>query len=200
MLQKPAQKRIYFEGATYFVTNDVYYWQGYFKEPIFCELFIEVLRLAKKIKQFDLYGFVVLLDHFHLLLKPYKSDDLPKIMQFIKRNFTRNINFILGYYAEEAIYKSLLRFKEKYLKYKDLIENHYKFLFNLRNQFIKKYKSNPFPKFNWQKSYHDHYIRNKKDFDEHLRYIYENPIKHKIPDAKNYKYIYTNYRDLIDEF
>jgi len=30
---------------------------------------------------------------------------------------------------------------------------------------------------NWQKSFHDHIIRNQEDYEEHLRYIYENPIR-----------------------
>ena len=29
----------------------------------------------------------------------------------------------------------------------------------------------------WQKSFHDHVIRNREDYEEHLRYIYENPIR-----------------------
>ena len=29
----------------------------------------------------------------------------------------------------------------------------------------------------WQKSFHDHIIRNREDYEEHLRYIYENPIR-----------------------
>ena len=28
----------------------------------------------------------------------------------------------------------------------------------------------------WQKSFHDHIIRNREDYEEHIRYIYENPI------------------------
>lgn len=28
----------------------------------------------------------------------------------------------------------------------------------------------------WQKSFYDHVIRNKKDYDEHVKYIYENPM------------------------
>ena len=27
----------------------------------------------------------------------------------------------------------------------------------------------------WQKLFFDHVIRNRQDFDEHLKYIYENP-------------------------
>lgn len=29
----------------------------------------------------------------------------------------------------------------------------------------------------WQKSFHDHIIRNREDYQEHLRYIYENPLR-----------------------
>ena len=29
----------------------------------------------------------------------------------------------------------------------------------------------------WQKSFHDHIIRNREDYEEHLRYIYENPLR-----------------------
>ena len=29
----------------------------------------------------------------------------------------------------------------------------------------------------WQKSFHDHIVRNKKDYEEISKYIYENPIK-----------------------
>jgi len=125
MLHKPTQKRIYFEGATYFITCTTHNWVEYFKEPIFCDLFVEILKLTKKIKGFDLYAFVVLLDHFHIMFCPHKAENLPKVMQFIKRNLSRNINFVLGYEPEEAIYKSLLRLKEEYKIYKDLIEQHY---------------------------------------------------------------------------
>jgi len=29
----------------------------------------------------------------------------------------------------------------------------------------------------WQKSFHDHIIRNREDCEKHLRYIYKNPIR-----------------------
>ncbi len=29
----------------------------------------------------------------------------------------------------------------------------------------------------WQKSFYDHIIRNREDYEEHLRYIYENPMR-----------------------
>ncbi|MFA5188119.1 MAG: hypothetical protein WC460_02010 [Patescibacteria group bacterium] len=158
---------------------------------------------------------------------PENAKDLPKIMQFLKRHITRHINFILGYETEEAICKSLLRLNggsdsfekkrktlgvkslnkdsnkkdNKYQIYKELIAEHYKYLKQLRQQFVEKYGDGlEFPRFRWEKSYRDHYIRGKKDFDEHVKYIYNNPLKHKIPDAEHYKYIFTNYPELITDF
>ena len=223
-----SQERIYFEGAKYFVIFNTQDRIKYFVEPIFCEVFVACLRMSKIFYKYDLYAFVVLLEHAHLLLRPEEAKDLSKIMQFLKRNCSRNINFILGYETEEAIYKSLLRLGEenvlksrkdrilnvsklnknlykkqnKYAGYKEIIGNHYKFLQKLKWEFIKKYskEQNAFPKFKWQKSFRDHYIRNDKDFDEHVKYIYNNPFKHKIPDAENYKYIFTNYPELITDF
>ena len=29
----------------------------------------------------------------------------------------------------------------------------------------------------WQKSFHDHIIRSREDYEEHLKYIYENPLR-----------------------
>ena len=228
MLHKPAQKRIYFEGATYFTTFNTKNWIKYFDEPIFCEIFIALLRLSRVFYKYNLFSFVVLINHVHLLFFPYEARDMSKIMQFLKRNCSRNINFILGLETEEAIYKSLLRLSggynpwknllhkilhspklnekfhnppNKYAQYKELIEEHYNFLKQLRQQFIDKYgnDSNIFPKFHWQKSFHDHYIRNHIDFEAHLKYIADNPFKHQIPNAENYKYIFTNYPEVISE-
>lgn len=46
----------------------------------------------------------------------------------------------------------------------------------------------------WQKKYYEHTIRDEKDFDEKLNYIYNNPIKHgyvdKIEDWEYSSYCY----------
>ncbi|MFA5188727.1 MAG: hypothetical protein WC460_05185 [Patescibacteria group bacterium] len=189
------------------------------------------LKLCKIMKKFKLYAFVILLHHFHLLFLPENPKDLSKIMQFLKRNISRDINFVISHAPEVAIHESLLRegeemfsqlrgrlllgktsiiknrrefnknLKQKYKKYEKLLEDHYRFLLELKKQFILKYgeNQNVFPKFHWEKSFHDHYIRNSKDFDEHVKYIYNNPVKHKIPDPENYKYVFTKYPELVDE-
>lgn len=54
------------------------------------------------------------------------------------------------------------------------------------NEYIKGVKSglySPFNKHIWQRSYYEHIIRNKQDFEEIQKYIYENPYK---LDVKHY--------------
>jgi len=45
----------------------------------------------------------------------------------------------------------------------------------------------------WQKKYYEHTIRDEKDFDEKLNYIYNNPIKHRYVD-KIEDWEYSSYR------
>jgi REP element-mobilizing transposase RayT len=196
-----SQKRIYFEGAEYFVTFNTQDRIKYFVEPIFCEVFVACLRMSKIFYKYDLYAFVVLLNHAHLLFLPHEAKDLSKIMKYLKRHITRNINFILGYSTEEAIGQSPLRLAGEYKEYRDKIEKINQLMRELKQKFIKKYgqDQNIFPKLKWQKSFRDHYIRNHKDFDEHVKYIYNNPAKHKVANPENYKYIFTNYPELITE-
>ena len=41
----------------------------------------------------------------------------------------------------------------------------------------------------WQKRFYEHTIRNEKDFQEKMKYIYENPVKHLYAnDPKQWKY------------
>ena len=42
---------------------------------------------------------------------------------------------------------------------------------------VKKGILPPFDKQIWQRSFHDHVIRNRQDYEEHVKYIYENPIR-----------------------
>ena len=68
-----------------------------------------------------------------------------------------------------------------------------------RVRFILKYgKRNPFPKFQWQKSFFDHYCRGESDLRNHLEYILRNPTKHGLPTDWPYVFSNPKYADLVD--
>ena len=202
MLHRNSQKRIYFPEAIYFITICTQDRFPFFKEEIFCELFIEELKLAKQLKPFRLFGFVVLHDHVHLLIQPNDGYNISKIIQFLKRHFSRDINYIL-HPTEGAIRESRLR-NGHYQYFTNVINKHDDKIKQYQNQFVQKHGQDQFqfPKFQWQKSFYDHYIRSQKDLDYHLEYIWRNPEKHGIiNNYENYKYSsYNNSKDLIDNF
>ena len=72
------------------------------------------------------------------------------------------------------------------------------FVIDLKKQYDEKYPTkSPFPKFRWQKSFHDHINRNQYDYDNHWNYTMYNFQKHGLPE--DWKYTGLNYQELIDE-
>lgn len=96
-LHRDSQKRFIFENAIYFVTSKTYHNYPYFREQIFCDLFVANLRLCKRLKGFLLYGWVLNHDHFHLLIQPNDEFNISKVMQFLKRHISRDMNYVTGY-------------------------------------------------------------------------------------------------------
>ena len=183
-LHRNSQKRIYQKNGIYFVTSKTKDNYPYFKEKILCELWIEELRLCKKLKKFELLAFCLLSDHFHLLVLPKGRENISRIMKFLKENFSRDANKIITTASATAPSR---------LQLNNIIKSSAK-------NFIKKYKSdNSFPRFQWQKSFHDHLIRDDSETDYHNHYEYTvyNHLKHSLPET--WQYTSLNYPDLIDE-
>ena len=262
-----SQKRIIFEDACYFVTFYPKHRYPYFKESIFCDLFVENLKLCKQLKGFLLFGWVIVYNHIHLLFQPSDKFDISKIMQFLKRHISRNINIVMRYKNltiatntkgnQDTGHKTIspssgnvrgttapplpgddrdirgttapplpgddrdirgttapplpgsdigqCRFQkegvpvDKLISQKQATHNFDLKVLGLRTRFsIKHFSQNPFPKFRWQKSFFDEYIRTDSQFDHYMGYISWNPTKHNLPS--NWPYVYTNqiYENLCD--
>jgi REP element-mobilizing transposase RayT len=200
ILHKGAQHRIRIPDAAYFITVKIQGNHPFFREPIFCELFVENLRLCKRLKGFELYGWFLGYDHFHLLMRLGEKFDLSNIMHFLKRNISRNTNYLMGYHPNDEHHPTT-EGADDYprLQMMEMIKFVVKkcvLAFRLK---IKYFNNHPFPKFKWQKSFRDHDCRGEADFRFHLGYIIRNPAKHHLPD--DWPYIYTNskYADLADD-
>jgi hypothetical protein len=78
------------------------------------------------------------------------------------------------------------------------LREHKIYLDKMRDNFLHKYGVNHhFPKFKWQKSFHDHIIRNQNDFDNHWNYTMYNFRKHGLPE--DWQYTGLNYSEMLDE-
>jgi putative transposase len=80
-----SQKRVCEDNLVYFITTNTHERFPYFKEDIFCELFIDNLKVCKKLKRFKLYGFVILPNHVHLLIEPGGKYNISKVMASLKK-------------------------------------------------------------------------------------------------------------------
>ena len=185
-----SQKRYYSSNYTYFVTFCTKDSFPYFNENIFCDIFVDDLMLCKQLKQFKLYAFCLLPNHVHLLLKPGINFDISNIIHFIKKNVSHNINKIMEYNQFELMPEG--GFAQTRLRFDNMIKCY-------KNDFTIKYGTNQnlFPQFKWQESFHDHIIRNLRDFNNHLQYTTYNFRKHKLPDSWQYSSI--NYGFMINE-
>ncbi len=198
-----SQKRIYVQDGVCFITTNTKNWFPFFEERIFCELFVEQLRLCKQLKEFKLYAWFLGYDHFHMLLQPGDEFNYSDVMFSVKKQFSHNVNVILGYnkpYTPSEGAQSIARLRGYDVGVVATAEQFNQYILNLRNQFIQKYQNgHPFPKFRWHKSFRDHIERNDKDFGIKWNYIKWNPVKHNMPN--NWPYVFSNpkYADLIDE-
>ncbi len=202
-LHKNSPKRIYVPDAVYYIvvkTQDNY---PYFKEQIFCDLFMENLKLCKQLKGFKLYGFSIIYDHVNLLIRPNEHFNISQIIKSLKENTSRDINVVMGYTFGNYLPNvgdtptCRLRGREDY-EYPD------KQFESFRSQFVSlSGQPNPHPKFKWQKSFYDHIIRfhdnivhQEKDWDFHYDYTVYNQIKHGLPE--DWQYTSINYPELVD--
>jgi len=88
-MRKPRYLQI---GADYHVTAQINRGE-YALEPIVIkEMFLQIVKRAKKKYSFKLKNFVLMDTHIHLLIKPGKSENLSKIMQWIFGVFAKSYN------------------------------------------------------------------------------------------------------------
>jgi putative transposase len=126
--------------GTYFVTSKTWQGRAIFKVELPCRIFIESLLHYRDQGAYRLHAFVLMPDHFHVLLTPAEDTALERAAQFIKGGSARAIR-------EKLIFQ--------------------------------------FPV--WQRGFSDHRIRDSADWDLHLRYLEQNPLKrHLVEKSADY--------------
>ena len=181
-----SQKRYYEDGGIYFITSNTKDRYEYFNEDLLAKLLVEQIEHCRVFKKFICYGYKINPDHFHLLIMPTKVN-YSIIMQFIKRHFTRDCNYILGYDEYNDIDRDI---EKKYASQKASLLHHNKNITEIKEQFDNIYnKAHNIPLFKWQKSFHYHIIANENDLYNHIEYLKNQHIKHNL---KENKFCYIN--------
>jgi putative transposase len=81
--------------STYFITGNVLEKKSLFQVEKIARLFIEVMMEYRQQRKYQLHEFVVMPDHFHLILSPI-GITLERAMQLIKGGFSFQLTGISG--------------------------------------------------------------------------------------------------------
>ena len=191
-MHRNSQKRYYIPGAAYFITTVTHGRYPYFEAELFRDIAMEDLRHCMRIKCCELFAFAIMPDHVHVLFRPISVWNCSQVMQNFKRTSSLHINQIIlscegvindcdganGFpegvneFPEGANIYSRLRGRgyEK-LRWTDGLSRQ-------RERYAAQFPDRPYPPFKWQKSYHDHVIRDRVDFYRHMGYIKRQREKH----------------------
>lgn len=195
---RDSQKRIYVPNGIYFITTNTYDRYPYFYNEILCELFLEILDFTSIIKQFNIHGFAINLEHIHLIIEPTGKYNYSEIMGSLKRNFSRNCNNLMlgknflsngdeGVAQETGIPVQRLQRKYTDIRGNQYFIDHLSRLAGLQSKFFSANNNdNTRVRFKWQSSFRDHLIREEKDYLNHLNYILKQPVKHQLPGRRWY--------------
>jgi len=96
MISVGSVKRYHEDKALYFITTTTEGRKEIFKDSIACELLVNILIYNKFIYDFSVYGFVIMPDHFHIIIQPNGELNISEIMKKVKGNFSRFYNKITG--------------------------------------------------------------------------------------------------------
>ena len=84
--------RIYGHGHLHFITCSCYRRQQRFKDPRARSLFEEICEDVRRKLEFEVFGYVVMPEHFHILISEPRKDDPSMALQILKQRVARKLN------------------------------------------------------------------------------------------------------------
>ncbi|MBI2095064.1 MAG: transposase [Candidatus Omnitrophica bacterium] len=85
-------RRYFEEGFVYFVTTATKERKQIFCDRKLCRILLVTVEYFKMIFDYQIYGFCIMPDHVHLIIKPTERFDLSFVMKMIKGSFARKVN------------------------------------------------------------------------------------------------------------
>jgi putative transposase len=96
-------KRYYGKGHLHFVTCSCYGRRRYLDTPRLRNLFLAFLEQAREVYGFRVVGYVVMPEHFHLLMSEPDRGTVSTALQVVKQRFARRVNQTDG--SEQQIWQ-----------------------------------------------------------------------------------------------
>ena len=162
------------EGTgAYYLTFQIVGWVDLFTRQVYKDIVIESLKYCQQNKGLELFAYVIMSNHIHLLARSQSSDLSGTIRDF--KNYTSR-KFI-------EILESNIESRSEWMKM--VFEYHGKFKNKQTNQI-------------WTHENHAEHIYSQKFIEQKITYIHNNPVRAGIV-TKPYDYLYSsakNYADL----
>lgn len=150
-------KRFNIDGHGRFLTFSCFKNRPFFNSERACEWFIDALSVSKTKYAFDLWAYVIMPNHVHLLMFPKNGEDVPRILKFMKLKVTNT--------AIEWLGKNNPDGQKLMIDMQPNGRQHLRF---------------------WQRGEgYDRNIFSAEEAHEKIRYIHANPIRAGLADSEN---------------
>ncbi len=156
------------QESVYFVTFQVVEWIDIFSRKVYRDIILDSLRYCQKHKSLEIFAFVIMTNHVHLLVRS-TNGKLSDTIRELKSYTARQIN-------------------------NDIIENpqesRKKWMLNLFKFAAKKHKRSEHYQF-WTHENHAEEIAGNSFLEQKINYIHENPVRAGFV-AKAEEYLYSS--------
>jgi REP element-mobilizing transposase RayT len=156
-------------GKVYFITTTVVDWIDIFTRPVYKHIVLESLNYCVENKGIEIYAWVLMTNHLHLLIGVVGANTVSDIMRDFKKFTSKKLIYILQHEVTESRRDWMLD----------------KFEFSGRND--KKIKNFRF----WQEGTDIQEVFLNDYFEQKLEYIHNNPVKAEIVSFP-YEYRYSS--------
>ena len=157
------------EEGTYFITSTIIEWIPVFTSKKYFEILIDALKFCRANKNLNLYAYVILDNHFHLVVS---GPNLSNIIQSLKRYTSRQIITLLQTQKKEWLLNQLAYFKKRHKTESD-------------HQV-------------WQEGFHPALMQTDQMLMQKIVYIHNNPVKRGHVERPEH-WLYSSARNFVLE-
>lgn len=207
------------ENSSYFLTSTTYNRKPIFHNDHYAQILCNIIYNLRKREKMSLLGFVIMPEHFHLLIIPAKGIEIPWIMQEIKKGSARLINmerFGRAQRGAQSWYSGSSSTSRQNPNPEDVFDpervlsgsetsptpvcfttpGNNPIRYSGSSQTPKKIStpkkvSSLTSRKVWMDEYFDYVIRSEEDLIKHLKYIHNNPIKRGVVETPE-KYTWSS--------
>ena len=186
------------ENSCYFLTSTTYERKPIFRNDNYAQILCNIIYNLRNKGKMSLLGFVIMPEHFHLLIVPSSGTKISWIMQEIKKGSARLINKDR---VRRAQGRARLPDEKEALRDQGTLGrpgpigntgSRYSGSSLTPNNNPTWYSGSSLtPKKVWMDEYYDYVIRDEEDLIRHLQYTHNNPVKRGLVETTE-QYIWSS--------